>query len=338
MATQEQHKQLLEQVNERLDRILSFKIEELTRENELGSQLSFKDIEDLYIKIIELFKKVKEVDLTHVPYSLLNNFNGHLNNALTQFEKAINFQPNTNNPVAVRDGIINNIRNQYDGYYTHSLPILTTGLLISNDLSVEKAKLNKLIEEFQLQNNQVTEESQAKLAELNDTLEKAQSAAAQVGVSNHAVVFKSESEEHQKQASFWFKCTIGILIGIMFSAIGLAFVGQYFVTNNAEVLQFTITKIIVLSAMFYGLALTNRNYKAHKHNSILNKHRQNALTTFETFSKAAGSDLQTKNAVLIETTHSIFSNQQTGYMKNDNESDSQNKIIEIVKGVASKGE
>jgi hypothetical protein len=47
--------------------------------------------------------------------------------------------------------------------------------------------------------------------------------------------------------------------------------------------------------------------------------------------KAPGYEIQTKNAVLLEATRTIFSNQQTGYLNNDNEPDSPNKIIEIFK-------
>jgi anti-sigma28 factor (negative regulator of flagellin synthesis) len=108
--------------------------------------------------------------------------------------------------------------------------------------------------------------------------------------------------------------------------------------GNTKIVQFTITKIVVLSALFYGLSITNRNYKAHKHNGIMNKHRQNALSTFEIFSKAASADDQTKNAILLETTHSIFSNQQTAYLKSEGNSDSSNKIIEIIKSATKKGE
>ena len=108
--------------------------------------------------------------------------------------------------------------------------------------------------------------------------------------------------------------------------------------ENNEIVQFTITKVVVLTALFYGLSITNRNYKAHKHNAVMNKHRQNALSTFETFSSAASADDQTKNAVLLETTHSIFSNQQTGYLKSEGDSESNSKIIEIIKSVTTKGE
>ncbi|EDP95313.1 hypothetical protein U8527_15945 [Kordia algicida OT-1] len=332
MATLEQFETTLDQVNERLEKMLSYWIEELTREEELGTQFSFKEIEEQFVKIIDLFKRVKEVNLQEVPYSLLNQFNAQINNAITYFDKAKNFDPTQNNAANARQTIINNIRDKYDAYYTHSVPILSIGLLNSNDLSVERSKMNQLIAELDEQKKTAKEESDKKLKELNDILDSAKSAATQIGVSKHSTLFKAESELHETESKKWLKYTTWIIIAIIVSAIGMAFLGLYF-KENTEIVQFTITKIVILTALFYGLSLTNRNYKAHKHNAIMNKHRQNALSTFETFSSAASADDVTKNAVLLETTHSIFSNQQTGYLKSDPENNSNSKIVEIIKSV-----
>lgn len=337
MATEQQIETTLTQISERFEKMFSYSIEELTREEELGTQFSFKEIEDYFVKIIDLFKRVKEVNLNEVPYNLLNSFNAQLNNAISYFDQAKDFNPAVNNAVNTRKGIIDNIRNQFDGYHTHSVPILSVGLLNSNDLSLERSKMNKLIEDLEKEKTLAKEESEKKLKELSDIIENAKSFATKAGVSKHSSVFKSESEYHETESKKWLKYTRNILISIAIVAIGLAFLGLYF-KENAEIVQFTITKIVVLTALFYGLSLTNRNYKAHKHNSIMNKHRQNALSTFETFSSAASADDQTKNAVLIETTHSIFANQQTGYLKTEGDSDSNSKIIEIIKSATTKGE
>lgn len=337
MATQEQYQTALTQVNERLEKMLSYSIEELTREEELGTQFSFKEIEEIFVKTIDLFKRVKEVNLNEVPYNLLNAFNGQINNAITYFDQAKNFNAAVNNAVGTRNTLITNIRNSYDNYYTHSVPILSAGLLNSNDLSLERSKMNQLISDLESEKEKSKTESESKLKELNDIIENAKSFATQAGVSKHSTLFKSEADFHETEAKKWLGYTVKILIAIALVAIVLAFVGLLFKENN-EIVQFTITKVVVLTALFYGLSITNRNYKAHKHNAIMNKHRQNALTTFETFSSAASADDQTKNAVLLETTHSIFSNQQTGYLKAEGESESNNKIIEIIKGVTTKGE
>lgn len=330
MATQKQFDTILAQVNERLEKMLSYSIEELTREEELGTQFSFKELEERFVKIIDLFKRVNEVNLKEVPYNLLNAFNGQINNAITYFDQAKNFNAAVNNSVATRNTLIANINNSYDNYYTHSIPILSIGLLNSNDLSLERSKMNQLIADLEAEKKQSKEESEKKLKELNDIIENAKSFATKAGISKHSTVFKTESDFHKDEAKKWLGYTRNILIAIALVAIGLAFLGLFF-KENSEIVQFTITKVVVLSALFYGLSITNRNYKAHKHNEVMNKHRQNALSTFETFSNAASADDQTKNAILLETTHSIFANQQTGYLKTEGDNESNNKIIEIIK-------
>ena len=337
MANQQQIEQVNKEISERFDQILSMSIEDLTREEALGTAFSFKEIEDYFVKIIDLFKRVKEVNLKEVPFSLLSNFNGQLNNALSLFNQAKDFNPAVNNSANIRQQIINQIQNQFDGYYTHSVPILSIGLLNSNDLSLERSKMNQLIAELEEEKRKSKEESEKKLKELNDIIDNAKSFATKAGVSKHSSLFQEESETHETEAKKWLGYTRNILIAIAVVAIGLAFLGMLF-TENSQLVQFTITKIVVLSALFYGLSITNRNYKAHKHNAVMNKHRQNALSTFETFSNASSADDQTKNAVLIETTHSIFANQQTGYLKSEGDSESNNKIIEIIKSATTKGE
>jgi hypothetical protein len=336
MATKEQFKTVLNELTERFETILSYKIEDLTREEELGTQFSFKETEEYFVKIIDLFKRVKEVNLQEIPFNLLNSFNAQLNQAITYFEQAKTFNPAVNNAVNTRSAIITNIQTNYDNYYTHSIPILSIGLLNSNNLSLERSKMNQLIADLENEKKESKEESEKKLNELNSIIENAKSFATKAGVSKHSSVFKTESDFHETESKKWLGYTTKILVLIVLVAIGLAFLGLYF-TENTQLIQFTITKVVILSALFYGLALTNRNYKAHKHNEIMNKHRQNALTTFETFSNAA-SDEQTKNAILLETTHSIFSNQQTGYLKKDGDGESNNKIIEIIKSATTKGE
>ncbi len=145
MATQQQFDTILAQVNERLEKMLSYSIEELTREEALGTQFSFKELEEKFVKIIDLFKRVNEVNLKEVPYNLLNAFNGQINSAITYFDQAKNFNAAVNNSVATRNSLITNINNSYDNYYTHSIPILSIGLLNSNDLSLERSKMNQLI-------------------------------------------------------------------------------------------------------------------------------------------------------------------------------------------------
>lgn len=338
MSTKQQYEQLIEQINTNYEKLSEFQIEDLVREDELGSQLSFKDAESTIIKTIDLFNRTKTVSFEEVPYNLLTNFNNQLEAANERFINFKSFNPNQNNPVNQRDSLIAQLNNQYGGYYQHSLPLLTIGILSGNDLSVQQAIIDKLISELDKKTKEIEKKGEEYLTQLDETLKSAEEAAAKVGVSRHSQVFNKESSEHQEQSKTWLKWTVGVLIAIVIAAVIFIFVFPDTTSSSAEIIQFSITKVIVLSAMFYGLSICNRNYKANKHNATLNKHRQNALSTFETFAKAAGTDTQTKNAVLIEATHTIFSNQQTGYLNSEKDSESSNKIVEIIKNVATNKE
>ncbi len=338
MATQEQYKQLVKQIKEKLEEIENLEIESIIREKELGSQLSFIDAKSTIIKIIELFKKAKNIHFTEIPYNLLNNFLNMLNDALQRFDTFRQFNPNQNNPVNLRNSLMQQLENQFNTYYQHTYPILVSSLLTSKDIDLQKAKLDSILKDIEKIMEETKKRSDEVLQELNETLRNAEAAAAQVGVSKHSTIFKTAADEHEKQAKFWLKWLITILT---MTAI-IAFLFLLFFPGDSEktsrVLQYTVTKLLILSTLFYGVTICNRNYKAHKHNAFLNKHRQNALSTFETFSRAAGPDEQTKNAVLLEATHTIFSNQPTGYISSDSDSESPNKIVEIIKGAVSKVE
>jgi len=334
MATQEQYQELISAIETNYTTLENISLESLIREKDLGNQLNFIKAQPTIIKIIDLFKKAKNVDLSEVPFKLLNQFHSALTETLEKFGEFVNFDPAQGNPVQQRDALINDLENRYDNIHKRVLDILTIGLLYSNDFSMQQAKLDNLIKDFENKKKEDDKKSKNYLGELEQTLSNAKAAAAQVGVSQHSTVFKTESDDHKKEAKKWLKWTIGILIGItLVSILALIFIPNE-EANTREIIQYTLTKLVILSTMFYALSICSRNYKAHKHNSLLNQHRQNALTTFETFSKAAGPDDQTKNAVLLEATHTIFSNQQTGYLSSDKETDSSNKIIEIIKSVA----
>jgi hypothetical protein len=75
-----------------------------------------------------------------------------------------------------------------------------------------------------------------------------------------------------------------------------------------------------------------RNYAASRHNLVVNRHRQNALSSFETFVKGAG-DQQTKDAVLLQATQSIFVPQDSGFIRGESTPQPGSQIIEILRGI-----
>jgi hypothetical protein len=336
MASQEQYNQVVEEISNNFETLETFKVDEIVRERELGSELSFASARETVVRTIELFKRAKIVSLDELPFNILNNFVNQLKEAIQRFQEFKDFNPNQNNPVNQRNALISQLENQYDGYYQSTFPLLTANLLSGNDLSIQQAKLDSLLQEFQDKQKETIEKSDGILGNLQDTLSNAEAAAAQVGVSKHSSVFKMEASKHEKEAKTWLIWSVAVLLLIVSVASILLWLFPGDSEKPNKIVQYTVTKLVVLSTMFYGLSICNKNYKAHRHNALLNQHRQNALTTFETFSNAANPDLLTKNAVLLEATRTIFSTQQTGYLSTERDQDSNNRFVEIIKSVANR--
>lgn len=85
-----------------------------------------------------------------------------------------------------------------------------------------------------------------------------------------------------------------------------------------------------MTLLAYGLGFSVRQHASSKHNETVNLHRQNALRTFETFVKAT-EDQETKDAVLLEATRSIFAAQPTGFLRTGRETESPSTIIEVIR-------
>jgi hypothetical protein len=174
-------------------------------------------------------------------------------------------------------------------------------------------------------------------ADAQRSLEALKKAVIEVGVSEEAAHFSKRAKGHRTQGNLWLAITV--LLGVLtaFYAWKLAF-NPNFIPNVVDLRTFYVQiagRAILASLLLWALVSAQRNYKAHRHNEILNSHRTTALTTFETFVKGTSDD-DTKNAVLLQTTQSIFAVQPTGYLANEPEPTPQTTIVEVLRRIGEK--
>jgi hypothetical protein len=79
------------------------------------------------------------------------------------------------------------------------------------------------------------------------------------------------------------------------------------------------------------LFLSARNFLNHKHNAIVNRHRQNALMTHRALIEAAG-DHGIREAIMVQAAGCIFSPQNTGYTGggSSGENPSPKSVVELL--------
>ena len=136
------------------------------------------------------------------------------------------------------------------------------------------------------------------------------------------------------------------LIATIVLALGTAGFGWYIAQHYLETpkeltvaqsIQLAIARLFIFSVLYFATVWCGRNFKAHKHNELVTRHRQHALRTFEAFLNAA-TDPATKNAVLLQSTTAIFAASNTGFAGADGEGPQQPHIIEMVKTISGKSD
>lgn len=197
---------------------------------------------------------------------------------------------------------------------------------------------DKVLEGFKEENNLSHESTKQDVEEIRDGLNqlntKFENEIAKEGVSKHKDIFKKQANEHQKAAQGWLRATGGLIV--VFGAI-FYFLFESLKLGGTEligVLQNVFTKGFLLTLIYFILNRSVKNYAAQKHLEVVNRHRQNALDTFDEFLDASGDNQETRDAVLLAATNAIFDANQSGYLSAKMKgSESTNPFQQVFKAV-----
>ena len=186
------------------------------------------------------------------------------------------------------------------------------------------------------QATKVYEEGVTKLQGQQKTMETiitaTREAAAKVGVAHFTTDFRTESDSQATSAKKWLWTTVVMAILTVLASVGVFFVPLEHDAKAAQVLQLFTSKVVILGLLFTATIWCGKLYKAAIYQVLVNRHRANALLTFQAFTQAA-SDNAVRDSVLLETTRSIFAITQSGYL--DNESTPEGgKVVEVVRNLA----
>jgi hypothetical protein len=179
------------------------------------------------------------------------------------------------------------------------------------------------------------ERIEAMMSEMENIIIKAREASAAAGAAVFTQDFERISKTHEKDAASWLKIS-GIAAILTVLAAAAMWKWSEAGLDQGQLLQKLSTKLVVLAVLLSGTLWCARNYKALKHLATINRHRSLSIQTLQAFS-AAASDVQTKDAVLLEATRAVFGHVNTGYI-NDSGGDGDLKIVEIARGILPRGD
>lgn len=335
MADPSQENNEREILKKALDSLIAIKPEDLVRTNQLGQQLDFSKGVPYFRRSLKLYADLAKTDLSQVPYRILNQLRTRAESALSTLGQIRAFSPAQQaNPSQVRDSLINNVREQYDDDYQYFTPAIAYLIRLGTDFEELERGAKEHFSNMVRATSEEQEKQRAATKEIEETLEKVKRAAAEVGVAQHAIHFREATSDHEKAGRVWL--AVAAVFALCALGYSLWSFRQGLQLRAEDIvpwwphLKYVASRLLVLSILLFGMAWSARNYRSHMHNSIVNRHRQNALSTFETFVKAA-TDKDTKDAVLLQATKSIFEGQSSGYLSSDSEQLPSNLIVEVLR-------
>jgi hypothetical protein len=271
--------------------------------------------------------------LQDFPDNILAVIKDNANNHYKLFSQILQFDPGQQNPSNVRDSLVSQVKAAYQPAFQALHPFISYSLHRSADFqrldSDARATLQSIEDKaIKISENLSQHETNAKAA-----LDEIRRVAAEEGVTKQAAHFNAEYEHHKEEANRWQGYAVKLAIGLGGFAVISLFIHKIPVLKpdtTYDAIQLSISKVLIFSVIAYMLFLSARNFLNHKHNAIVNKHRQNALMTHTALVEASG-DAGVRDAVLLQASSCIFSPQPTGYASSS-ESDvsSQKSMIEIL--------
>ncbi|WP_147395196.1 hypothetical protein [Azospirillum cavernae] len=326
------NKEIVEKIQECASDIISDKIENLVHNPEWGKIDFEKAIQSLE-RLQSLVAPLKVLPLDILPQRVAEGMLPHLQGLQSSINRIRNFSIVNDSPTSNRDNICHEIEVQIDNAY----PIITPHIPF---MAYARADVQRNIEELVRsveKGNKIVSEARSdfdiKRSEIDNIVAAAREASVKAGVAHFTHDFNDAAEMHGNAAKNWLIAT-GIIACLTAIFAFLSFFIE--ISHDASVAFFInriSSKLVFLGLFLAATIWCGRLYKAAKHQEATNRHRANALKTFQAFVQAAGTE-PIREAILMETTRSIFAITPSGYLdSNDVSIEGGAKVVEVVKNI-----
>lgn len=322
----------LSETRDSVQRMQEFDADSLPREDALGQGLSFRAAVKPAKKLIGFYSQLSLSALDDMPDPLLTQIKKRANADFNFFQQILDFDTKQENPTNVRDSLVTQITSAYPATFQALYPFISYGVSKSVDFQRMETDARAAIQSITDHANNITQQLEESREEANTVLEDVRRVAAEQGVSQQAIYFKDESEQHAESSSKWRTATIVLAIALGIYSITTLFLHKIpglTPENNIQSAQLIASKMLIFAVLSYMLFLSAKNFLSHKHNAIVNKHRQNALMTFKALVDASGAE-DGKEVILTHASACIFSPQDTGYVKSSGDTAGSKSIVELL--------
>jgi hypothetical protein len=286
-------------------------IDELVSNPPRWGTINFEPGRPVLQRTFDILGHLNILPIELLPDSVAQQIRESIRNFLAVINEIRKFSIEQGEPQSRRQQLLSGLQGQADAVFTQTqgyIPFLAyqRGDITKNinDLSRAITDAKKLVVEAE---GHVA----TKKTELDGIIKAAREASASVGVAHFTEDFRNEATAVQALARYWLFATIlGAGLTVAIAALMIFFQPE---KSDAALVSWHIPRIAIIAVLFTGTLWCGRIYKATLHQYVMNRHRANSLKTFQAFVQATPNE-QIRDAVLLETTRSIFSISPSGYI------------------------
>lgn len=321
----------LEQTISSIERMQNFDPHTLERRAELGS-MNFYDAVEPAQKLVSLYRRLSISVLSDFPNDILGALKNQADADFNRLSQILDFKLEQSDPANVRNTLINQVNGAYDATFRSIWQYIAYGVSKITDTQRLESEARGVLQSIRDQAGKTADQIKENADQAQTALDEIRRVAAEQGVSQQAIYFKTEAEDHAGEAEKWYGKTIYASIylgGFALLSIGAAYIPALQPTSNIQAVQIVSSKLLIFGVLAYWLGLCAKNYLSHKHNQVINRHRENALKTFQALAEGAGNP-DNKDIVLTHASQCIFSAQDTGYIKQGSGGDAGSSIRSVI--------
>lgn len=318
-----------ESTYEALNRVQQFDASSLSREDDLGKQMSFSQAVVPAEALINIYKRIPLTALEDFSDSQLNAISGQAQADFNVFKQILDFNAQAADAASTRTNILSTLKSRRDQLFDQLWQYVAYGVARITDTSLLETQARATIQSIKDQSAKLTEQLNSAKTDADNALAAIRAVASEQGVSQQAIYFKQEVEDQEALAVKW----LGYIYKIA-AAVGVFAVLSLFLhkiewikpESNAEMFQLISSKFLIFAVLGYLLVMASKNYTNHKHNAVVNRHRQNALLTYRALAEASANK-GTEDIVLAHAASCIFSPQETGFGHSKGESSTGSRSV-----------
>lgn len=304
---------LIDEARESLQRMQEFDEATLVQEEKLGSAKNFSRAIEPAKRLIELYKRLSVTALDDLSDGKLAEVRNKANADFNLLKQILDFDPDRTK--AERDNLVNAITQAYGPTFDSIHALVAYSLHRSADFQRLDADARATLQSVNDRASKITEELERTKQEAAGILDEVRQTAAESGVSQQAMYFKEAADSHDEDAETWRGRVIKLAWATgLFSFASLFFHHIPWIAPKSafEAAQIAVSKVLIFGVLSFLLYLAARNFLSHKHNAIVNRHRQQALLTYQALVNAAAESTN-RDIVLSHAAACIFGPQPSGY-------------------------